>query len=94
MLSIGLFVSLTAVEANAEDFPTYNFDTFCQKLSGGDFEKNMKCGEEEGAAYSKLQKIWASVPEKRKTECHNIDYDPNTGAGSYVLHVLCIEKGK
>ncbi|WP_160296840.1 hypothetical protein [Sphingomonas sp. ERG5] len=83
-----------AIEARAEALPIYNFDSFCRKLAGGDFEKDVKCGEQEGAAYAKLEEIWASVPEARKIECHNVAYDPDTGAGSYALHLRCIEKGK
>ncbi|MGH6614174.1 hypothetical protein [Sphingomonas sp.] len=84
--------TLAAIEARAEALPTYNFDMFCRKLSGGDFEKDVKCGEQEGAAYATLEKIWASVPEERKIECHNAAYDADTGAGSYALHLRCIEK--
>jgi hypothetical protein len=93
---VGLLTSLAATEARAaaKALPIYNFDTFCRKLSGGDFEKDVKCGEQEGVAYSTLEKIWASVPEQRKVECHNVAYDADTGAGSYALHLSCIEKGK
>ncbi|WP_158516234.1 hypothetical protein [Bosea vaviloviae] len=54
----------------------------------------MKCGEKESAAYSKLEKIWASTSATRKTECHNVAYDADTGAGSYARHLQCIENGK
>lgn len=93
---ISLLTSLAGTEARAaaEALPIYNFDIFCRKLSGGDFAKDVKCGEQEGAAYSTLEKIWASVPEQRKVECHNVAYDADSGAGSYALHLRCIEKGK
>jgi hypothetical protein len=94
MLSGGMLAAFSAVEARAEAFPMYNMDIYCRDISGGDFAKDMKCGEKESAAYSKLQKIWASVPEKRKVECHNVAYDANTGKGSYALHLQCIEKGR
>lgn len=80
--------------ACAEAFPLYNMDMYCRDLSAGDFAKNAKCGEEEAGAYAKLQSTWASIPEKRKVECHNVAYDPNTGKGSYALHLQCIEKGR
>jgi hypothetical protein len=86
--------AFSAVEAQAEEFPLYNMDTYCRDASGGDFAKDMKCGEKESAAYSKLQSMWGAIPEKRKVECHNVAYDPNTGMGSYALHLLCIQKGK
>lgn len=78
----------------AEPLPIYNYDQHCRAVSGGDFDKDLKCGESEAAAYAKLEKSWASVPEQRKAECHNVAYDPDTGKGSYALHLQCIEKGR
>lgn len=92
--SLGIFAGISVTSAYAEAFPTYNMDTYCRDLSGGDFDKDMKCGETEASAYSKLQTMWASIPEKRKVECRNVAYDPGTGKGSYALHLQCIEKGR
>ncbi len=93
-LSLSVFTGISITPVYAEAFPTYNMDTYCRDLSGGDFDKDMQCGEKEGSAYTKLEKIWASIPEKRKLECRNVAYDPNTGKGSYALHLRCIEKGR
>lgn len=94
MLSIGFIANSPVAPAHAEAFPLYNMDTYCRDLAKGDFAKDMECGEKEAGAYSKLQNMWASIPERRKIECHNVAYDPSTGKGSYALHLQCIQKGK
>jgi len=94
VLSAIVLVGAPRVGMGAEALPTYNYDAYCRSVSGGDFDKNFKCGETEAAAYAKLQEIWASVAEKRKAECHNVAYDPETGKGSYALHLQCIENGR
>lgn len=83
-----------SVPAHSEEFPLYNMDVYCRDLAGGNSDKNWTCGETEAAAYSKLQGMWETIPEKRKAECHNVAYDANTGAGSYARHLECIKKGR
>ncbi len=94
VLSVGVIANFSIAPAYAEGFPLYNMDKYCRDASGGDFAKDMKCGEKESGAYSTLQKKWASIPEKRKIDCHNVAYDAKTGKGSYALHLQCIEKGR
>ncbi|MBN7136000.1 hypothetical protein A7A76_14875 [Lysobacter enzymogenes] len=94
VLSVAALAAVPGVGRSAEALPTYNYDMHCRAVSGGDFDKNFKCGEAEAAAYAKLQDMWASVAEKRKVECHNVAYDPETGKGSYARHLQCIEKGR
>ena len=94
LLSAVVLAAVPQAGMGAEALPTYNYDGYCRSVSGGDFDKDLKCGEAESAAYAKLQEVWASVPEKRKVECHNVAYDPETGKGSYALHLQCTEKGR
>lgn len=94
VLSAIMLAGIPGVGMAEEALPTYNYDAYCRSVSGGAFDKEVQCGEAEAVAYAKLQAMWASVSEKRKVECHNVAYDPETGKGSYALHLQCIEKGR